>query len=87
MIDKAKEVLGNVDSITMLREENAAIYKESQRVSKELEEAKCELAKAKEDLTSLANKTASTIHDLKDQLSRRQDESTSVDEKLLVKFC
>ena len=69
MIDKAKEVLGNVGSVTMLHEENAAVFKESHRVSKELEEAKRELAKAKEDLTCLANKNASAIQDLKDQLA------------------
>ena len=61
MIDKAKEVLGDADSITRLREENLAVFKESQRVAKELEAAKLELAQPKEELTSLANKNASTI--------------------------
>ena len=83
MIDKAKEVLGDADSITRLPEENLAIFKEIQRVAKELEAAKLELAQAKDELTSLTNKNASTVQDLKDQLSRRQDESTAVDEKLL----
>ena len=83
MIDNAKEVLGNVGSINMLREENAAVFKESQRISKELEETKRDLAKAREELSSLAIKNASALQDLKDQLSQRQDESTVVDEKLL----
>ena len=85
MIDKAKEVLGDAVSITRLREENLVVFKESQRVSTELEKVKLELAKAKEELTSLANKNASTVQDLKDQLSRRQDESTAMDDKLLGK--
>ena len=85
MIDKEKEVLGDVGNITMLHEENAAVFMESHRVSKELEETKQELAKAKEDLKSLADKNASIVQDLKDQLSRRQDEATAVDDKLLSK--
>ena len=85
MIDKAKEVLGNIDSIAQLREENSAALKESQRVSKELEAVKLELSKAKEELTSLANENANAMQDLKDQLSRRQDESIVVYDKLLGK--
>ena len=46
---------------------------------------KLELSKAKEELTSLANENANAMQDLKDQLSRRQDESTAVDDKLLGK--
>ena len=71
IIDKAKEVLGDIGSVTMLREENAAVYKESQQVSKEREQIKRELAKAKEDLLSLADKYTKTVQDLNDQLSRR----------------
>ena len=85
MIDKAKEVLGNADSIAKLREESPAALKESQCISKELEAVKLELSKAKEELTSLANEKANAVQDLKDQLSRRQDESTAVDDKLLGK--
>ena len=85
MIDKAKEILGDADSVTRLREENLAVVKESQRVSKELDQVKLELSKTKEELTSLANKNASAVQDLKDQLSRRHDESTAVDDKLLGK--
>ena len=85
MIDKAKEILGDADSVTRLREENLAVFKESQRVSKELDQVKLELSKAKEEITSLANKNASAVQDLMDQLSRRHDESTVVDENLLGK--
>ena len=66
MIDKAKEILGDADSVTRLREENLAVFKESQRVSKELDQVKLELSKAKEEITSLANKNASAVQDLKD---------------------
>ena len=86
IIDKAKEVLGDIACVTMLCEENVAIYKESQWVSEELEQVKRELAKAKEDFPSLADKNAKTVQDLNGQLSRRQDESTAVDDKQLRKL-